>query len=71
MNLALLTESSERTILLAANVGDDSDSVASIGGAIAGALRPDEVKDDWFDVVQAVNQDDLVEIAEALVKLRH
>jgi ADP-ribosylglycohydrolase len=71
MNLALLTESSERTILLAANVGGDSDSVASIGGAIAGALRPDKVNDDWFSVVQAVNQDDLVEIAEALVKLRH
>jgi ADP-ribosylglycohydrolase len=71
INLALLTESSERTILLAANVGGDSDSVASIGGAIAGALCPDKVNDDWFDVVQVVNQDDLVEIAEALVKLRH
>lgn len=71
INLALLTESSERTILLAANVGGDSDSVASIGGAIAGALHPDRVNDDWFDVVQTVNQDDLVEIAEALIKLRH
>ena len=71
INLAILTESSERTILLAANIGGDSDSVASIGGAIAGALRPDKVNDDWSDVVQSVNQEALVGIAEALVKLRH
>ena len=71
INLALLTESSERTILLAANIGGDSDSVASIGGAIAGALHPDEVNNDWFDIVHSVNQDDLLGIAEALVKLRH
>ncbi len=71
INLAILTESPEQTILLAANIGGDSDSVASIGGAIAGALRPDKVNDDWFDVVQSINQDDLVGIAKALVKLRH
>jgi ADP-ribosylglycohydrolase len=70
INLALLTESSQQTILLAANVGGDSDSVASIGAAIAGTLRPDTVNDAWFDVVQAINQDDLVDIAEALAKLR-
>ena len=70
INLALLTESAEQTILLAANVGGDSDSVASIGGAIAGALRPDTVNEAWFDVVQAANGDDLVDIAEALAKLR-
>lgn len=70
INLAVLTESAEETILLAANVGGDSDSVASIGAAIAGALRPDTVKESWFDVVQATNTDDLVYIAEALAKLR-
>lgn len=70
INLALLTESAEQTILLAANVGGDSDSVASIGAAIAGALRPDTVNEAWFDVVQAANEDDLVDIAEALAKLR-
>jgi ADP-ribosylglycohydrolase len=70
INLALLTESAQQTILLAANVGGDSDSVASIGAAIAGALCPDTVNDAWFDVVQAINQDDLVDIAEALAKLR-
>jgi ADP-ribosylglycohydrolase len=70
INLALLTESAEQTILLAANVGGDSDSVASIGAAIAGALCPDTVNEAWFDVVQTTNADDLVDIAEALSKLR-
>lgn len=70
ITLALLTESAEQTILLAANVGGDSDSVASIGAAIAGALRPDTVKESWFDVVQTANGGDLVDIAEALAKLR-
>jgi ADP-ribosylglycohydrolase len=70
INLALITESAEKTILLAANIGGDSDSVASIGAAIAGALRPDTVNEAWFDVVQTANGDDLVDIAEALAKLR-
>jgi hypothetical protein len=70
INLALLTESVEQTILFAANVGGDSDSVASIGAAIAGALCPDTVNEAWFDVVQTANGDDLVDIAEALAKLR-
>ncbi|MBZ5625093.1 MAG: ADP-ribosylglycohydrolase family protein [Acidobacteriia bacterium] len=70
INLALLTESAEQTILLAANVGGDADSVASIGGAIAGALRPDTVNDAWFQVVQTVNGDDLIEMAHGLAQLR-
>ena len=71
INLALLTESAQETILLAANVGGDSDSVASIGAAIAGALCPNTVNEVWFDVVRAINQDILVDKAEALAKLRH
>jgi len=70
INLALLTGSSQQTILLAANVGGDSDSVASIGAAIAGALCPDTVNDPWFDVVRMINQDDLVDVAKALARLR-
>ncbi len=70
INLALLTGSSQRAILLAANVGGDSDSVASISAAIAGALWPDTVNDAWFDVVQMINHDDLVDLAGALAKLR-
>lgn len=70
INLALITESAEQTTLLAANVGGDSDSVASIGAAIAGSLRPGTVNETWFRVVQSVNGDDLVEIAQALAKIR-
>ena len=70
INLALCTESAEQTILLAANIGGDADSVASIGGAIAGALHPDTVNEAWFSVVKAVNGDDLLSLAEALAELR-
>jgi ADP-ribosylglycohydrolase len=38
-----LSQSAESAILLAANVGGDSDSVASIAGAILGARRPDTI----------------------------
>jgi len=70
INLALHTQSAERTILLAANLGGDADSVASMGGAIAGALRPETVNEAWFSVVQAVNRDDLIQVACALARLR-
>lgn len=70
INLALITESAERTTLLAANLGGDADSVASMGAAIAGALRPDSVNDSWFGVVQALNGDDFIGIAHALAQLR-
>jgi ADP-ribosylglycohydrolase len=43
ISLALITESAEETALLAANIGGDSDSVASIGSVIAGALCPERV----------------------------
>jgi ADP-ribosylglycohydrolase len=71
INLALITASAEHTTLLAANMGGDSDSVASIGAAIAGSLRPDTVNEAWFLVVKSVNGFDLVGIAQALAKLRH
>jgi ADP-ribosylglycohydrolase len=51
INLALVTGPAEHTTLLAANLGGDSDSVASIGAAIAGSLRPDTVNETWFRVV--------------------
>lgn len=65
INLALITRSAEHTTLLAANVGGDSDSVA-----FAGSLRPGTVNQTWFRVVQSVNGNDLVEIAQALAELR-
>lgn len=70
ISLALITESAEQTVLIAANVGGDSDSVASIGSAIAAALRPETVNEDWFDVVRSVNQDDVVQAAVSLAAVR-
>jgi ADP-ribosylglycohydrolase len=70
ISLALITESAESTALIAANLGGDADSVASIGGAIAGALRPETVNNEWFEVVAAVNNHDVVAAALSLVALR-
>jgi ADP-ribosylglycohydrolase len=70
ISLALLAESAEETILLAANLGGDADSVASIGGAIAGALWPDTVNQEWFEVVSRINEDGLIDMATALAAVR-
>lgn len=70
ISLALITSSVEETVLLAANLGGDSDSVASIGGAIAGALCPETVNEEWFEVVRTINEDDLVAVATSLAALR-
>ena len=69
--LALVTQSAQETILLAANIGGDADSVASIGGAIAGALRPESVNEQWFAVVEAINGGELIRTARSLAPLRH
>jgi ADP-ribosylglycohydrolase len=68
--LGLITESAAQTILLAANVGGDADSVASIGGAIAGALRPDTVNAAWTDIVTRINGHELMDLAAPLAALR-
>ncbi len=71
--LALVTvmHSAQDAILLAANVGGDSDSVASIAGGILGAMYPDTVNQEWCDVVERVNGHDLTGIASELARLRH
>jgi ADP-ribosylglycohydrolase len=68
--LATLMQSAGEAILLAANVGGDSDSVASIAGGILGAIRPDSINDDWCTVVEAVNHHDLEVIAAKLSQVR-
>ena len=68
--LAVITQSVQDTLLLAANIGGDADSVASIGGAIAGALNPASVNQDWVHVVNTVNRHDLRNVAGALAALR-
>jgi ADP-ribosylglycohydrolase len=69
--IAALFESARDAILFAANVGGDSDSVASIAGGILGAMRPDTVDDQWCATVEAVNALDLAAIAKELAPLRH
>jgi len=70
ISLALITRSAQETALLAANIGGDADSVASIGGAIAGALRPETVNTEWFEVVNVINGDELLDLAPSLAALR-
>jgi ADP-ribosylglycohydrolase len=62
--------SAEAGILFAANVGGDSDSVASIAGAILGARNPERVNEAWHLVVERVNGHNLTSLAEQLGALR-
>jgi ADP-ribosylglycohydrolase len=68
--LATLMDSAEEAILLAANVGGDSDSVASIAGAVLGARYPDTVNQGWYDTSETVNRHDLLTLVDDLVNLR-
>lgn len=68
--LGTVMSSAEAAILLATNIGGDSDSVASIAGALLGARYPDTVNDEWYEVVERVNSHDLRSLAEALSGLR-
>ena len=70
VTLGTVSESAEAAILLAANIGGDSDSVASIAGAILGARCPETVSDEWYAVVEMVNGHDLISLAEGLCALR-
>jgi ADP-ribosylglycohydrolase len=69
--LATLMHSVEDAILLAANVGGDSDSVASIAGGILGAMYPATVNQRWCEVVERVNGHDMAAVAHALTAVRH
>lgn len=71
LGLATVLRSAEEAILLAANIGGDSDSVASIAAGILGAAYPDTVNEGWFDVVEQVNGHGLATVARQLAALRH
>lgn len=71
LGLVTVLQSAEDAILLATNVGGDSDSVASIAGGILGAMYPNTVNQDWCNVVESINGHDLVAIANELARLRH
>ena len=68
--LATVMSSAREAILLAANVGGDSDSVGSIAGAILGARRPETIDDEWSAVVERINGHDLPTLARDLARLR-
>jgi ADP-ribosylglycohydrolase len=70
LTLATVMDSAEAAILLATNIGGDSDSVASIAGSILGARYPETVNDEWYAAVEAVNEHDLSSLAEELSELR-
>lgn len=70
ISFAVLSQSAETTALLAANLGGDTDSVAAMGSAIAGAMSPHTVKESWYEAVRRVNGNELVELAEAIAPLR-
>jgi ADP-ribosylglycohydrolase len=68
--LATITNSAHRAIVLATNIGGDSDSVASIAGGIAGAANPGSIPPEWSAAVQAVNGHELASVGEGLAALR-
>ena len=68
--LGTVMPSAAAAILLAANAGGDSDSVASIAGGILGARCPETVNDEWYAVVEEVNGHDLMSVAEHLTERR-
>jgi ADP-ribosylglycohydrolase len=68
--LGTTMDSAETAVLLATNIGGDSDSVASIAGGILGARWPDTVNDEWHALVQRINGYGLESIADALTLLR-
>lgn len=68
--LATLMQSAEAAILLAANVGGDSDSVGSIAGSILGARYPASVNEEWYEIVEAVNDHRLVHFGKELAARR-
>ena len=71
LSLAVVMQSIDEAILLAANVGGDSDSVASVAGSILGARFPNTVNDEWYGIVESINSHGLVAIGEKLSRLRH
>jgi len=70
ISLAVLMPSAKDAILLAANIGGDSDSVASIAGGILGARHPETIDAQSYEAVQRVNGLDLETVAAGLSGLR-
>jgi ADP-ribosylglycohydrolase len=60
----------EGTIMGGANYGRDNDSIAGMGGAIAGALHGiDALRPEWVDTINSANRIDLNPVASDLAAL--
>ena len=60
----------EETIFGAANYGRDNDSIAGMGGAIAGALHGiDALRPEWVDTINSANRIDLLPLASDMAEL--
>jgi ADP-ribosylglycohydrolase len=68
--IGTVMHSAEAAILLATNTGGDSDSVASIAGAVLGARLPETVNQEWYAAVETINGHDLTALGERLSALR-
>jgi len=71
LGMLLITEGDTRkTILGGTNYGRDADSIASMGGAIAGALGGSEsIPTDWSDAVVAASETDIFAPAHLLAQV--
>jgi len=60
----------KRCVIAGANVGYDTDTIASMAGALSGTLKGfDYVPDDWYQTVEKVNGLDLAAMASRLLDL--
>ena len=70
LSLATIMRSVQEGILLASNIGGDSDSVASVAGAVLGAMYPETVNESWVQAVESVNRHGLRALADELTACR-
>jgi ADP-ribosylglycohydrolase len=70
LSLATMVKTAEDAIVGVANIGGDSDSVASIAGAISGAKHPGSLNRQWCNVVDHLNSHSLAATAGVLARLR-
>jgi ADP-ribosylglycohydrolase len=58
------------TVVAGVNIGNDADTIATMGGALAGALRgPAQLPAGLVSTLRQANSEDLGEIVEALTAI--
>lgn len=67
--LAAYLGDARAAILAAANLGGDADSLAAIAGAVAGAMAPETVPEEWHRVITDINEVDVDRYVDPLVRL--